>query len=488
MGKRKIVIFGAAGLVVAAAILLVQFIKPDIYGQGPTDIPSSRPIETTAQRSMPTEKWVGSYEVALPGGGSPDAGFDTDRPLKRYYNEKTTKLFAQNDYGAIYPYIGEILKGESEWEWNMDMIRYGICDKSGRIICDPVFENVYAIKKNGKELYVFTKLYDDIRTITVTNSSGSRVLEYENIQYISMESTDTEILCVMKDGKYGAINMDCIEIIAPKYDEWLYFNEGFAAVSVDDNRYAYIDSTEKTVLGPYKKSIGYYADEYTFWGGMAIFVEEGKYGYIDTNGNIIINPRYDMATRFNKNFAIVCEGNEYSVLTKSGETIYGPVAKNIYSLGEAMIQVIDDGGYSHVDFSDRFPMTDSYPQYENGVVSIKLNGRRFEFEDAYNIEVINRERLLINNNDESWALYSVTDERFISERRPGYAYVQDGKIMAMNGDYHDIYDMQGEKLITAKRYFGNFGGYMLLEDKRYAGLWNEDGFLFKIHASQYLPD
>ena len=89
-----------------------------------------------------------------------------------------------------------------------------------------------------------------------------------------------------RDGKYGFIDIDGHEKIAPKYDDAGNFNEGLAFVS-RNGKYGYIDADEHAVI-PLK-----YNGAITFREGVGAVCQGSKWMFIDRTGRQAIPGLYD---------------------------------------------------------------------------------------------------------------------------------------------------------------------------------------------------
>jgi len=111
--------------------------------EAPTNTAIS-PASVTPPSSITTSGMQSYGSVALPSGRLPDEPYTkavTQYP-KRYYADTMLGLVASNKYGQIVPYIGERLWSGDTEIGNAYAYLYGLCDLSGRIVCDPLYNNV----------------------------------------------------------------------------------------------------------------------------------------------------------------------------------------------------------------------------------------------------------------------------------------------------------------------------------------------------------
>ncbi|MBQ6808782.1 MAG: hypothetical protein IJP07_06480, partial [Firmicutes bacterium] len=67
----------------------------------------------------------------------------------RYYEEYTDQLLPAEDYGRLYPYAGKSIYSPEDY---FLQALYGLCDKKGRIVVDPVYSGFTIWEEDGLEL------------------------------------------------------------------------------------------------------------------------------------------------------------------------------------------------------------------------------------------------------------------------------------------------------------------------------------------------
>jgi len=241
---------------------------------------------------------------------------------ERYYDEIITEFIPSEDYGRVYPYIGQVqtARPNREGYWFPYSCLYGFADEDGRIICDPVYSKATLLTFGDKSAYVLKKAFfpNGAMTTYQVNSTGTIVnleewldQEREEAYYavVSLDGSffaiydevfygeyddgikDYEYIAVKKDNLWGVIDYDGTEILPCRYDNAPLFSEGLAAVyeSDDSREYYYIDQTGKRILGPLGLKFPSYQLQYmTFSHGRAINSDGDFYGFIDTSGKLVV--------------------------------------------------------------------------------------------------------------------------------------------------------------------------------------------------------
>jgi len=205
---------------------------------------------------------VAPVSVVLPTGPLPDAQYTKAMIApQRYYGDKTTALIPSDRYGPIVPYLGGVEQSPYGW---LPQNLYGFCDLDGRIVCDPVYDQVAVVSRGGDSLYVLTAYepaedrdngYRNVTTICPTD--GSWTAAYGDVMYSTWtywtNSLKLDYITASMDGKWGVLDHDGSILLPFGYTEPVCFSEGFAAVLSDDGKSMwYIDITGKMVFGPYE--------------------------------------------------------------------------------------------------------------------------------------------------------------------------------------------------------------------------------------------
>ncbi|MCA2814269.1 MAG: WG repeat-containing protein [Microcystis sp. M090S1] len=138
-------------------------------------------------------------------------------------------------------------------------------------------------------------------------------------------------------------------VIAPKFDEASYFQEGLAKVRIGD-KYGYIDKTGKTVIPIQFDSI----DVYEFQEGLAKVKIGGKWGYIDRTGKIVIGLQFNEVGDFSEGLAKVEIGGKWGYIDRTGEIVIPPTFEDSYyhivgDFHKGLAKVKIDGEWGYID-------------------------------------------------------------------------------------------------------------------------------------------
>ncbi len=199
--------------------------------------------------------------------------------------DKTGKILAEK-FVAINGYYSHFCHNRAICQKEF---KYGFINKNGKFVVEPKYDEV-RLFSNG---LAGVKLNDKWGFID-TNGAMKIQPKYENEPW-PFNSNRTFIEAT--NNKWGIIDTAGKLLVEPIYSEVYGFNNGFAVVSIMDEKfnstYSIIDVDGKTIKSFPKSSNS--AQNVTFISGfegegaLAIAMKGGKYGMIDTKGNTAVN-------------------------------------------------------------------------------------------------------------------------------------------------------------------------------------------------------
>lgn len=182
--------------------------------------------------------------------------------------------------------------------------RWGYMNSDAQVVIAPVYEecrdfsNGYAaVRQNGLWGYI--------------DRSGRMVIppHFQQVQDFNQDG----LAIVMKDGKFGVINVKGTSLAGFMFDEIGEYSDGFALATAGDVQY-YLDN----LGGVHNPVKGYLLGNYSE--GMAPIqdLKTGKWGFVDSKGGLAIDIKYDTVYNFSNNVALVRYKGEYQYLRKDG--------------------------------------------------------------------------------------------------------------------------------------------------------------------------
>jgi WG containing repeat len=225
--------------------------------------------------------------------------------------------------------------------------KMGLISENGKILTQPKYDDIFDDLPNGfyypffrspdaPEDTVFIDGPEPIPpgTYGIIDTSGKIISEplFEEIPVYG-----DGMFRVKKNGLYGYINLRGEMIVQPQYDFAVAFSEGKAIVSIESN-VSIIDRTGKILAA----NLGSGSGMYRFFSGLArCRSADGRYGFLDASGNRVIKPEFDVADDFDHGRAVVEMQNFYGLIDTKGDYIIQPQYEFIYHLGDGYYQVKD---------------------------------------------------------------------------------------------------------------------------------------------------
>lgn len=286
-------------------------------------------------------------EISYPHDGILKARADS---LYGYYDTTGRRLLPPQWRAASDFFGGSAVVGVDE---NGDgVLSYGFIDTTGRLLLPAVYQYAYPFVE-GRAVVM---QYDRYGLI---DSAGREVIP---IKYLIM-STPNEGRVFARDGENGRIAMFDLSgqrLTDWRYDDVLYFSEGFYTVVRDTAEY-YLDARGKERFGAYQRAgkfLGGYAmvmrggkcgiinrrgktvlpirydgahlrpESYVFHEGLALVEQDGRYGYVDTRGRLAVPIQYESAFYFSDGLAPVRRDGLWGYVNRQGEEVipfmFGP--------------------------------------------------------------------------------------------------------------------------------------------------------------------
>jgi len=117
-------------------------------------------------------------------------------------------------------------------------------------------------------------------------------------------------------GEEGYIDRTGRYVIKPRFHDAWYFKNGFAHVSLNNERWVIDRSGILVFRCP--KHMKYFSENY------AAFSNDVKWGYVDKTGKVVIKPKYDAAGDFHEGLAAVKYESSFGYINKKGKYVFFP--------------------------------------------------------------------------------------------------------------------------------------------------------------------
>ncbi len=258
-----------------------------------------------------------------------------------------------DDLGRVYPYAAAPLFSNYEdgYSW-LAGYRWGLIDRSGRILTDGTYENIQPLGdiygppgyhpvapplwQVSRVIDVVPQTYDDSQGNEYTYYDGKTVYGviamdgsfatgcvFSNVQpmgssyFLAVRDWDKRDMVVCD---LSGTPMFTGKVI-PSKAEWWYLDYGddlfllTLGRSGEQTECRYLDSTGKTVLGPYAKAS-------PFCEGLASASPDGEnWGFVDKTGQWVVPPTYDFCEDFSDGRAVCSDGSTYMLIDQTGREL-----------------------------------------------------------------------------------------------------------------------------------------------------------------------
>lgn len=201
--------------------------------------------------------------------------------------------------------------------------------KMGNIkLTEAIYDQIYMI--DDKDLLVVVK----DRKYGFINMLGKEVipLVYDEVGF----NINDNLIPVKQKSKWGFVNRQN-EIVIPLTFEAAYaFFDGISIVK-KENLFGGIDKKNKVKIQFENEK----SDFPFFSNGLCVFSKNGKHGYIDKNGNIVIPAKYEYAYPFINSIAYVEEAGKAGFIDKKGKSVIPINYRQLWMPSEGFIRFVD---------------------------------------------------------------------------------------------------------------------------------------------------
>lgn len=183
-----------------------------------------------------------------------------------------------------------------------DNNKWGVINNSGKVIIEPKYDEMIAIPNKEKPVFIYTYDVNDegktYKTKAINDKEETLFTDYDKVEPIDNFDSkqniwyENDVLKVVKDNKYGLIDLDGNEILSCEYNDISALKSvpGDLVVTKDGKK-GLIDKKGQTIIKTEYKDIlpleEGYKKEYI------VVNDEDKGGIVSTSGKVVIQPEYD---------------------------------------------------------------------------------------------------------------------------------------------------------------------------------------------------
>ncbi len=208
--------------------------------------------------------------------------------------------------------------------------KWGVINSKGDTIIDAKYNNMIVIPDSTKAIFICQENVDmengTYNSFAIDEKGNRLFTSYDqveamqNIDENGMLFYDTNVLKVQKDGKYGLINLNGKELIAPEYTSiYPLKNVSRSFVTEKDGKKGLIDNSGSIIIENLYTEISPLTNKYE--DGYIVKDENGKYGLINYNKKQILECKYSQIMNiFGSDMYVVKENEDVKLVTAKGET------------------------------------------------------------------------------------------------------------------------------------------------------------------------
>ena len=299
--------------------------------------------------------------------------------------------------------------------------KWGVIDNKGNTVVGLEYDEMVIVPDSNKDIFIC--IYDvdynnESYKTKVLDGKGKEIFtEYEKIEAI--ENTDDSIvwyeenvLKYQKDGKYGLIDFDGKEIVAPIYDN-IYAMPGVEKsiiIEINGKKGLVNAVTEEIIIEPEYKEITSLSE--TYENGYIVKNENNKCGIIAPDKKKILEEKYDDIRKVSgNNYYVVIENGKVEVIDSSSNVILNKGYDSIEEIAIDNFVIIKDSKYGVID--------------KNGqtVIPAEYENIQFTFSDYFIAQkngkygIINKEGVVQVNFDYDKITYIKTADFFEAEKK-----------------------------------------------------------------------
>ncbi|MCP3928986.1 MAG: WG repeat-containing protein [Bacteroidetes bacterium] len=268
--------------------------------------------------------------------------------------------------------------------------KWGMLNKKGEVLIPCKYDKVQFLENTDKQivqLYINDPKYGMIDTL-----GRIRV----NTTYDEIGGFAEGRLAVKRNGLWGFVNYEGLEVISCRFRKVHNFSEGVASVKLGQ-KWGFIDKLGNVEIDFIYRRAGQFKEElamvyvkggagyinrnnefiippqfdkaFDFEGQAARISQKGRLGLIDRNGNYILRPKYISFDEFDEHdLALVSYGAnrlKYGLVNKSGELVTKKPFKSISPFSENLAKIRYRNAYGFIDTTGKMVITPLFNQTAN---------------------------------------------------------------------------------------------------------------------------
>lgn len=234
--------------------------------------------------------------------------------------------------------------------------KWSVINSKGEQLSNILYDDMIVVPDSTRNVFVVPYDVDyqngTCKTKAVNDKNETLFGNYNNVNaIINYNSTDEvwynqEVLTFERNGKYGLIDFNGTQVLAPEYDE-IFSLKGILKTLVinKDGKYGIFNTASKTIaVNPIYASIQAFGTTYN--DGYIVEDENKKFGLIGSDGKSILSNNYDEIMQIvSSDKYVVKEGLKIKLINKEGVSILESGFDEIISINGDNLVIKNAGKY-----------------------------------------------------------------------------------------------------------------------------------------------
>lgn len=397
--------------------------------------------------------------------------------------------------------------------------KWGVINSKGEIIIEPSYDDMIIIPDPTKAVFIVqsdVNLEAGTYNSKAINEKGEEIFTsyqkieaMQNIDSNNLITYDTTALKVYNGEKYGLINFNGTEILAPTYDSIIPLSKvKNSFITSKDGLYGLVDNSGNVIIDNLYTEITSLTDKYE--DGYVVKDQNGNYGLtnynkkqvleckyseikhvsgnnlyvvkengnlklINENGEVLIENGFDDIKSIDSNNVIFVKNNKYGVMASDGTVLVEPTYDELtYAFNGNYIAkkdnaygIINSSNETKVDFTYNYII---YMSDESFIEADKADGSTDILDTSFNVKVTgiiseintNKGYVKVRVNGENKYYNFKLEERtakdifttntlFLSKQNGKYGYVNSEGIVVVDYIYDDATEQNDYGYVAVKQ-------------------------------------
>ncbi len=240
---------------------------------------------------------------------------------------------------------------------------WGVVNSYGDVVVEPANSEMVIIPNKAKPVFICTYEVNYVdgsyKTKAINDKNQEMFTEYDNVVAIQNYDEDNSlwfeenVLKVQKDGKFGLINLDGLQILPCEYDSITPLKGIKNSMVIKKENKSGLVNSDGTIIVPVEYSdIISVTEDYK--NGYIVKSAEGKYGVIKSDGTVALECKYDAIDNIvDNNRYIVKLNGTWQVTSEDGNTYLEGKVSNVSGMNNGNVIVKKDGKYGVIGIDEK---------------------------------------------------------------------------------------------------------------------------------------